>query len=92
MEDPVAGGRRSRPGTGQAEKLDMKVLHAIGEPLENDFLEAALTKAGCRAQGDDRPRAVSQKAVQATAGGRSSRRDGSRISLACSGGERTLLR
>ena len=36
-------------GTGQAEKpVDMKVLHAkIGElALENDFLEAALTKAG----------------------------------------------
>ena len=36
-------------GTGQAEKpVAMKVLHAkIGElALENDFLEAALTKAG----------------------------------------------
>ena len=36
-------------GTGQAEKpVDMKVLHAkIGElALENDFLEAALTKPG----------------------------------------------
>ncbi len=36
-------------GTGQAEKpVDMKALHAkIGElALENDFLEAALTKAG----------------------------------------------
>ena len=36
-------------GTGQAEKsVDMKVLHAkIGElALENDFLEAALTKTG----------------------------------------------
>ena len=36
-------------GTGQAEKpVDMKVLHVkIGElALENDFLEAALTKAG----------------------------------------------
>ena len=44
-------GRRSylAAGTGQAEKpVDMKVLHAkIGElALENDFLEAALTKAG----------------------------------------------
>ena len=39
----------SGAGTGQAEKpVDMKVLHAkIGElALENDFLEAALTKAG----------------------------------------------
>ena len=34
----------------------MKSLHAkIGEPtLENDFLEGALSKAGCGAQGDDR--------------------------------------
>ena len=42
-------GRRGGAGTGQAEKpVDMKVLHAkIGElALENDFLEAALTKAG----------------------------------------------
>ena len=75
-------------GTGQAEKpVDMKVLHAkIGElALENDFLEAALTKADCRAQGDDRPRSQAasrppgkgsghqprEHLLPATAGGRS---------------------
>ena len=74
-------------GTGQAEKpVDMKVLHAkIGElALENDFLEAARTKAGCRAQGDDRPRSQAascppgkgsghqprEQLLPATAGGR----------------------
>jgi transposase len=37
--------------------VDIKALHAkIGElTLENDFLEGALSKRDCRAQGDDRP-------------------------------------
>ena len=52
-------------GTGQAEKpVDMKVLHAkIGElALENDFLEAALTKAGLPGQAILRARST-QKSV-----------------------------
>jgi transposase len=45
-------------GKTSAPAVDIKTLHAkIGElTLENDFLEAALGKAGCPAQSDDRPR------------------------------------